>query len=99
MDAVIHKDMEAVLRLGSSDYPCQSNLKNTALRDMGRFGMTVVREVTVTVEGPQGSDDEIQWARIKFQYQQIGQTMWHYGEMVISTDHDGMGLRYTCGIG
>jgi hypothetical protein len=39
------------------------------------------------------------WARIKFQYQQVGQTGWHYGEMVISTDHDGPGLRHTCGIG
>lgn len=99
LDAIIHKDVEAALRLGSSDPLCQNNLTNTALRDIDQFGGVVVREISITVDGPSGSAEEIQWARIEFQYHEIGQTEWKHGKMVISTDHEVPGLRYTCGIG
>jgi hypothetical protein len=98
-DAIIRKDVEAVLRLGRSDPLCQDNLKYIAQRDIERFGGTVVREVSITVEGPSGSDEGIQWARIEFQYHEIGQSVWKQGKMVISTDHERPGLRYTCGVG
>ena len=99
LDAIIHKDVKAVLRLGSSGPLCQNNLKNTARRDIDQFGGAVVREISITVDGPSGSDEEIQWARIEFQYHEIGQTEWKHGKMVISTDHEVPGLRHTCGIG
>ncbi len=99
LDAIIHKDIEAVLRLGSSDPLCQNNLKNTALSDIDQFGGIVVRKISVSIDGPSGSREEIQWARIEFEYQEIGQTEWKHGEMIISTDHEVPGLRYTCGRG
>ena len=98
-DAIIHKDIEAVLRLGRPDPLCQDNLKYIALRDIEQYGGTVVQEISITINGPVGSDEEIQWARIEFQYHEIGQTVWKQGKMVISTDHEVPGLRYTCGVG
>jgi hypothetical protein len=98
-DAIIRKDIEAVLRLGRSDPLCQENLKYIAQRDIERFGGTEVREVSISVDGSSGSDEGIQWARIEFQYHEIGQTTWKQGKIVISTDHERPGLRYTCGIG
>jgi hypothetical protein len=99
LDAIIHRDIEAVLKLGSSDFLCQNNLKNTALGDIDQFGGAVVQKVSISVHGPSGSRDEIQWASIAFEYRASGQAEWKHGEMIISTDHEAPGLRYTCGRG
>ncbi len=99
LDAIIRKDIEAVLRLGSSNPLCQNNLKNTALSDIDQFGGAVVRGVLISVHGPSGSRDEIQWASIEFEYHKSDQAEWKHGEMIISTDHEVPGLRYTCGRG
>ncbi len=100
LDAIIHKDIGAVLRLAiPDDNLCQSNLMYIALRDIAKFGGAEVRGISVTVTGPEGSDEDIQWASIEFQYRETSQTEWENGKMVISTDHSAPGLRYTCGIG
>jgi len=66
--------------------------------DIEEFGGSEVRDVEIEVHGNTGSDDERQFAEIKFSYRHPDQEEWQVAEMRLATDHDVPGLRYLlCG--
>jgi hypothetical protein len=77
---------------------CRDEARHNALNDIDKYGFSEVRKVAVDVEDNlTGSDEEIQFASVKFEYRKRSETEWQQGEMVIITDHNVPGLRYTCG--
>ena len=98
LQAVTRKDLEAALELGRSREHCQDNLRESILMDIEKFGGSKVRDVEIDVHGNTGSDDEMQFADIRFAYSYLDQDEWQEAEMKLATDHEVPGLRYlVCG--
>jgi hypothetical protein len=98
LQAIISEDFEAALELGRSREYCQDELRASISMDIEEFGGTDIRDVTIEVHGNTGSDDELQFAEIRFAYPQPNREEWQTAEMKLGTDHDVPGLRYLlCG--
>jgi hypothetical protein len=95
LKAVIDENYEAAIKLGRSY--CQEAVQETALRDIEQFGRAEIRNVVAEVRASTGSDDEIQFAEIKFEYRKRAQTEWQSGKLRVLTDHEVPGFRYFCG--
>lgn len=66
--------------------------------DIEEFGGSEVRDVKIEVHGNSGSDDELQFADIRFAYRHPNQEGWQAADMRLATDHEVPGLRYLlCG--
>ena len=98
LHAIISENFEAALELGRSRESCQDELRSNISMDIEEFGGSEVRDVEIEVHGNTGSDDERQFAEIKFSYRHPDQEEWQVAEMRLATDHDVPGLRYLlCG--
>src|SRR5215204_6112069 len=76
LQAIISEDFESALALGRSRKYCQDNLREGILRDIEKFGGSEVRDVGIDVHGNTGSDDEMQFADIRFAYRHPNQEEW-----------------------
>ena len=98
LQAIIGEDYETALELGRSREYCQDELRESILMDIEEFGGSEVRDVTIEVYGNTGSDDELQFAEIRFAYRHPNQEDWQAAEMNLATDHEVPGFRYLlCG--
>ncbi|MCP4368053.1 MAG: hypothetical protein GY797_08105 [Deltaproteobacteria bacterium] len=97
LDAIIREDFEAAFELGRSKEYCRDTLRESILKDIEKFGGAEVRAVAIEVQGNTGSDDELQFAEIRFAYRDPNQEDWQRAEMRLGTDHEVPGFRYTCG--
>ena len=98
LKAIISEDFEAAFELGRSREYCQDNLRESILMDIEKFGGSEVRDIEIEVHGNTGSDDEMQFADIRFAYRHPNHKEWQVAEMKLATDHEVPGLRYLlCG--
>jgi hypothetical protein len=98
LQAIVREDSESALELGRSREYCQDELRASISTDIEEFGGSELRDVTIEVHGNTGSDDELQFAEIRFAYRHPNQEEWQTAEMKLGTDHDVPGLRYLlCG--
>lgn len=95
--AVISEDLTAATELARSKKECRAVLREAALEDIDEFGGADIRNVSVHVEYNDGSDDEIQFAVVEFEYHRPGNEVWQSASIRLQTDHDVPGLRYLCG--
>jgi hypothetical protein len=94
---VLYENLEAAVALAGSEAVCQRAVWRHAETDIAQFGGAEVRDVTIGILFNTGSDDEIQFAIVEFEFRKPGQTEWQYGEMRIMTDYFVPGIRYICG--
>ena len=98
LNAVVNQDAETALKWTQASSGCQGLAEESALEDIAQYGGCAIRGVTVDIQpNLMGSDDEMQYAHVRFEYRRSDDAEWQRGEMRIFTDHDVPGLRYTCG--
>ncbi len=97
LNAVVNKDMQTALRWTQESSGCQGRARESALEDIAQYGGSDTQNVTIDVQYNTGSDDEMQFAHVRFEYRKRDEIEWQSGEMTIFTDHDVPGFRYTCG--
>ena len=95
--AVINEDLSAATDLARSKEECRAALREAALEDINEFGGAEVRNVSIGLEYNDGSDNEIQFAMVEFEYLRPGNEAWQSVSMRLYTDHDVPGFRYLCG--
>lgn len=94
--AVVDSDENQAVRLANSG--CKEPVRNDAREDIHKFGGAEIRNVSVRVESGTGSDTEVEFAWVNFEYRKNGQAVWQLGEVGITTDFEGIGLRHLyCG--
>jgi hypothetical protein len=98
LNAVVNQDAETALEWTQASSGCQGLAEESVLEDIAQYGGCDIRDVTIDVQSNlTGSDDEMQFAHVRFEYRRSDDIEWQRGEMRIFTDHDVPGLRYTCG--
>jgi hypothetical protein len=98
LKAIVSEDFEAAFELGRSREYCQDKLRKSILMDIEKFGGAEVRDIKIEAHGNTGSDDELQFAEVRFFYRHPNQEEWQAAEMRLGTDHEVPGLRYLlCG--
>ena len=96
LDAVMQHDVERAVELALAG--CQQCVRQEAQKDVDRFGGAEIRRLTIKVQSGTGSDQEIEFALITFEYRKDGQSTWQPGEMRITTGNDPPGPRHLyCG--
>jgi hypothetical protein len=95
LNAVITRDIERATSLTSSY--CKPLIRNEAQVDIAKFGGATVRNISIKTKSGNGSDEEVEFAYISFQYRQGNQASWQFGKISIHTDYR-PGLRHLeCG--
>jgi len=98
LDAVTNEDLNKAMRWTQVTSRCQDIARESALRDISQYGDSEIMNLTVDIRyNTMGSDDEMQFAYLNFEYRKHGDTEWQDAEMVVFTDHQVPGLRYRCG--
>lgn len=98
LDAVTNKDLDKAMRWTQVASRCQDTARESALRNISQYGDSEIKNLTVDIRyNTMGSDDEMQFAYLNFEYQKRGDAEWQHAEMVVFTDHEVPGLRYMCG--
>lgn len=95
--AVINENLTAAIDLARSKEECRAALQEAALEDIKEFGGAEVRNVSIDLKYSDGSDNEIQFAVVEFEYNRPGHAGWQSVSMRLFTDHDVPGFRYMCG--
>jgi hypothetical protein len=99
LDAIISEDFEAAFELGRSRLYCQDTLRDSISMDIEKYGGAEVTGIEIEIIGHSGgSDNQLQFADISFNYLHTNQDEWQKAEMRLGTDHDVPGFRYLlCG--
>ncbi len=95
--AIANEDLETAMRWVTESSGCYDLALESALKDVGQYGGSEIRNLSLEVYYNSGSDDEIQVAFVNFDYRKHDESEWQNGEMKIFTDHEVPGFRYTCG--
>lgn len=94
--AVVDSDKNQAARL--ADFGCKEPVRNDAREDSHEFGDAEIRNVSVRVENGTGSDTEVEFAWVNFEYRKNSQASWQSGEVRVMTDFEGIGMRHLfCG--
>jgi len=94
--AILDGNIEAALEVGDSSGDCRLVLRESAQRDIEKFGNAEVRRMLIETKYNDGSDGSIEFALVKFDYRKFGQETWLKGEMYLITDHAVPGFRRLC---
>ncbi|UBF23614.1 hypothetical protein K9N68_17705 [Kovacikia minuta CCNUW1] len=95
LNAVIANDAEQAASLASSY--CKPLIRDKAREDIPKFGGATVRDISIKIKSGNGSDEEVEFAYISFQYRKGNQTSWQLGKISILTNFR-PGLRHLeCG--
>lgn len=96
LHAVVDSDENQAVRL--ADFSCKESVRNDAREDIHRFGGAKIRNVSVRIESGTGSDTGVEFAWVNFECRKSSQVVWQHGEVGITTDFEGIGLRHLfCG--
>jgi len=98
LNAVTNKDFDEAMRWTQMTSRCQDTAREDTLKDINLFGDSEITNLKVDIRyNTIGSDDEMQFAYLNFEYRKRGDTEWQDAELVVFTDHEVPGLRYKCG--
>ena len=98
LDAVINNDLDKAMRWTQATSRCQDLAMESALKDIDQFGNSEIKNFTIDIRyNTMGSDDEMQFAYLYFDYRKHDDTEWQSAEMEVFTDHEVPGIRYRCG--
>ena len=97
LSAILSEDFDNAIELARSNERCRDLLQESALQDINQFGGVDIRELTIEIRGNSGSDDEMQFAWVEFEFLEPYKSEWQLGLMVLVTDHEVPGFRYLCG--
>jgi hypothetical protein len=97
LNAVKNGDAQAAADLAGSKNGCRQQMYLDARMDIAQFGGAEIRNVNIEVQHGTGSDNQIQFAKVEFEYRRPDRSEWDRGEMRLMTDSDVPGFRYLCG--
>ncbi|MCP4359259.1 MAG: hypothetical protein GY796_14700 [Chloroflexi bacterium] len=97
LNAIINEDFGAAIDLAQYNAYCQIALHRDAILDIEKYGGAEIQNVVIEMQHNTGSDDQLQFARVTFEYRHPDNPQLQQGEMLLVTDHDVPGFRYLCG--
>jgi len=99
LDTVVAEDVEAAVALAQQETRCRQSLEDDALRDMAELSRAEIRNLIVETRYNSGSDDEMQFADMEFEYRKASETEWKQARLSVHTDYAPLrSLRYSCGV-